>query len=383
MLNLSGFTCFSFPTTVLFVDDNQSFLSSLSLKIDNKLITRQLNEPIQALKLLKSQYRTEEMVMRCLQEMPEKTSQDPLLKLDLTSLHQTVYDKDRFDEVSVLVVDHDMPGMSGIELCRSLKDKRIKKIMLTGVADSNTAVRAFNEGIIDRFILKCSTTIFEDLNHMIRELQRAYFQDISRPLYSAALSHDNSILIDRSFKNFFNELCYQKQISEYYLLDVAGNFLLVNYNGKPWWLIVKHETELDENRRCDTIVFEKLPGDGEHYYALTERNDRYNLDNDRIFSHEKYLILPEKFLRHTFDYDLNEMMAESDVKHQEQSIDFTPRELDCIVLLMQGYTFKMIANKLGISPRTVETYIENIKQKTGCFSKSELIKFLQKQRISH
>jgi DNA-binding CsgD family transcriptional regulator len=108
-----------------------------------------------------------------------------------------------------------------------------------------------------------------------------------------------------------------------------------------------------------------------------------DVEVEKIISHEKYLILPEKFFRHTFDYDLAQLDTENKPLSSEPSIDFTPRELDCIVLLMQGYTFKMIASKLGISPRTVETYIENIKQKTGCFSKGELIKFLQKQRGAH
>lgn len=54
----------------------------------------------------------------------------------------------------------------------------------------------------------------------------------------------------------------------------------------------------------------------------------------------------------------------------------THRELDCLRLLIRGYTAKEIAYALGISFRTVETHLENLKSKTGIAHKSKLIKFI-------
>ena len=56
----------------------------------------------------------------------------------------------------------------------------------------------------------------------------------------------------------------------------------------------------------------------------------------------------------------------------------TPREIDCLDLLSQGFTMKVIARKLLISPRTVESYLRNVKEKCGVQTKSELIEFWQK-----
>lgn len=50
------------------------------------------------------------------------------------------------------------------------------------------------------------------------------------------------------------------------------------------------------------------------------------------------------------------------------------RERECLLLLQQGYTYKMIGNELGISSRTVETYVEQMKQKTGSYNKADLLK---------
>lgn len=59
------------------------------------------------------------------------------------------------------------------------------------------------------------------------------------------------------------------------------------------------------------------------------------------------------------------------------------RELDCIAELLQGKTLKEIGNHLGISPRTVETHVNNIKEKLQCRSKSELIRYLTRYRFDY
>lgn len=56
-----------------------------------------------------------------------------------------------------------------------------------------------------------------------------------------------------------------------------------------------------------------------------------------------------------------------------QSSLITTRELDVLILLAKGKTAKETARHLGISPRTVETHIENAKNKLNCNTKSDLI----------
>lgn len=49
------------------------------------------------------------------------------------------------------------------------------------------------------------------------------------------------------------------------------------------------------------------------------------------------------------------------------------QELSCLSFIIRGMTSKMIGKKMGISPRTVECYLENLKNKFKVFSKLELI----------
>ena len=51
----------------------------------------------------------------------------------------------------------------------------------------------------------------------------------------------------------------------------------------------------------------------------------------------------------------------------------TRREVECMYYLLRGQTAKGTANVLGLSRRTVESYIENVKGKLCCNSKSQLV----------
>ena len=55
---------------------------------------------------------------------------------------------------------------------------------------------------------------------------------------------------------------------------------------------------------------------------------------------------------------------------------FSNRESQCIEHVLRGKTIKTIAKVLQLSPRTIEFYIKNIKNKLGCRTKAEIIEIL-------
>ena len=56
-----------------------------------------------------------------------------------------------------------------------------------------------------------------------------------------------------------------------------------------------------------------------------------------------------------------------------EELSLSPREKECIQLLLQGHTAPQIGEALGLSKRTVETYLDNLKFKSHCANKLELI----------
>lgn len=53
----------------------------------------------------------------------------------------------------------------------------------------------------------------------------------------------------------------------------------------------------------------------------------------------------------------------------------TKKELECIGYLISGNSIRQIANKQNVSIRTIEKHIENIKNKSDCEKRSEIIDF--------
>ncbi len=64
------------------------------------------------------------------------------------------------------------------------------------------------------------------------------------------------------------------------------------------------------------------------------------------------------------------------------SPSLTQRQFDCIYYLVKGKTMKETAKILGLSPKTIEHYLDAVKAKLNCYTRSELIeKALQLSEI--
>jgi len=97
-----------------------------------------------------------------------------------------------------------------------------------------------------------------------------------------------------------------------------------------------------------TYVFSKKNTMGEAFNAI------------RIYDQQKNLDLYPKFSSYAIDEYLPDYRL-------------TDREIECLFLLIRGKSAKEMGKFLSISPRTVEVYIENIKQKMHASTRSEII----------
>jgi LuxR family quorum-sensing system transcriptional regulator SolR len=81
-------------------------------------------------------------------------------------------------------------------------------------------------------------------------------------------------------------------------------------------------------------------------------------------------------------HDKQNELGENSMRQIIKNFLFSPREIDCIKKLLIGKTMRETADELFISPRTVETHVENIKNKIGCNKKSELIATLFRNGVA-
>ncbi len=289
-------SCIYYPTTVVVVDDNESVLENILLKVGKNIPCKIFSDPKEGLAYIKKTLKKADILSDIIGvnessvDYSHESNRFPI-QYDLKKIFQHASDKQRFQQISVLVIDYAMPGMNGEELCRALKRAKgnpVKIIMLTGEIDEPMAVRLFNEGLIDRFLRKARPGVDEELKNCIIEMQRRYFQDLTYPIIRGIISDKDSALGDPAFREFFNKICQQVSASSYYLIETSGSFIFFNNAGKPKWLLVRTLDELKEiSEQIEADISEDLIasiGKGEFipYFGSLEKEIECYEDEEKL-----------------------------------------------------------------------------------------------------
>ena len=230
------------PTTVCLVDDNEAFLRSLSLEMPEDLAFRGFTDPQEALERVNRRQELAPLVDRCF-TLERQAGSDPVIHLDLGIIEQEINHRERFERVSVMLVDYAMPSLDGIQFCAAVTDPYVRKALLTGVADEKLAVQAFNAGLIHRFIQKQTATAVEQLVGFIRELQLAYFAQYTARLQIALALDPPGFLVDPAIAGRVQRLMAEEDLVEYYLVNDPPGFLMLRADGSVVRLVVAEERE--------------------------------------------------------------------------------------------------------------------------------------------
>lgn len=240
--------CLWHPINVLFLDDNQGFLDSLALELNHSgqiMVTTNVDKAKRTL-----DQNQENIINRISEQLSDTeidTYNEQFIDIEISRIKEMIYDENRFDFVPILIVDYQMPYINGVEVCRQLKNhKSIHKIMLTAEADKDTAIEAFNEGIIDHFLMKQSETLYEDLVTAINQQKQQYFNALSKPILDSPIAKNlQTVLNNTHYIQVFNQVLKDSQAVEYYLLDTSGSFLFLDGQANPYWLIIRTESDFN------------------------------------------------------------------------------------------------------------------------------------------
>lgn len=170
------FPLFHRPGTVVFLDDDPDYLEMLALVLPRHWHLRLFMRPT-------------ECIAHLLQEPPfweaDAWNQQQLIELwregkPLIPQILGYWSKytERYALSRVCVVDFSMPGMDGLQALAELGDWPGSRVLLTGQADEQVAVRAFNRGLIDQFIPK-----------QTQDISRRLIEAVERLLYDAHPRH--------------------------------------------------------------------------------------------------------------------------------------------------------------------------------------------------
>lgn len=322
---------FFHPTRVVFVDDDRAFLNLLPLRLPANLPFLRFDSPRELLSELEKGRLQGALDLDwwdayASEGLDQGTEQ--VVAFDRSMIFLRVFNRARFGLISVLVVDYQMPEMSGLDLCRRLAHLPCKKILLTGQADTALAVNAFNEGLIDMYLPKLHPDLDRELNLAIQRLQYAYLEQATGLITTVLSAVDPTLWGDPAFSRFLHQICDDRGIVEYYAIDEPKGYLLVDPDGRAELLLLYDDDELDAQAaaaeasrapeaivrkvraRSDALHFSNddparvlsadqwwaacvplhaVPGRDDRFYALVEQSESFLVGPETVLGLTRYL----------------------------------------------------------------------------------------------
>lgn len=240
------------------MDDNQEFLSALTRSFAKKMNIKAFSDAQLAINYLNDQH-SESREWNAVNKPELYGDSEKWVKEVLNRPSLKRLNKHENLDVSVLVVDYDMPSMDGISFCQQIKNPTIRKILLTGYATANDAVRAFNSGAIHYYVRKGDEDMAEQLASAIEQLQQAYFEELTSTIKMEAVDSGTPFFADPKLAEYFQLICSDLNIKEYYYLSNPSRFALHAHDGSKSLCLIYSDADIEEH--LTILTEEDAPSD--------------------------------------------------------------------------------------------------------------------------
>ncbi len=253
------------PTKVILIDDDISFLDSLSRHLHKDILFKcytDVNEALSEINTLHHPGIYESCRGTPTDEAGSLSTQ--LVPWDFSCLKEQALNAYRFHETSVVVVDYLMPSINGLDLCSKIQRPETRKVLLTGVFDTSDAINALNDGIICGYLNKSDINLSDKLNAIIQKQQQAYFREINKRFYCSGADIPN-LMSEDSFADYFSEICRDNNIHEYYLTTEPNGFVLFGENKQDYYRLlvytqedIRAQWEIAESQHAPAELIKKI-----------------------------------------------------------------------------------------------------------------------------
>jgi CheY-like chemotaxis protein len=227
-----------YPTDIALIDDNETFLQALASSLSQKFTCKTFTDPVEALRYANNESHRH---LSTLSVKGRRWQEDVFCYIT-----NKQFDPSKQSELSVVVVDYDMPVINGIKFCARLKSPVVRKILLTGCASSKEVVTAFNNKIIDYYIDKHSDNLLAEVQRVVAEMQKSYFHENLQSLMMSFIKKEAPCFLDSALADFFNKTCVSLGVEEYYFMPETSRFILRSPDTDTL-LIVLDDKDMDEH----------------------------------------------------------------------------------------------------------------------------------------
>lgn len=142
----------------------------------------------------------------------------------------------RYGLPSIAVVDYAMPAANGLEVLKASPSWPPYRVLLTGKADEHTAVAAFNDGLINRYVTKQTPDLVQQLTTALRQQYKAPLA-FHEGIWRNVLRRNQAIALqDRAVQQGLAEWLKIQDCVEYVVLSEPFGLLALDATGYAHWL---------------------------------------------------------------------------------------------------------------------------------------------------
>ncbi|MGA0570293.1 response regulator [Variovorax sp. VNK109] len=236
-----SFPLFHTPGTIIFLDDDPDYLDMLALVLPPQWHIELYVRPHDCIERLHVEPPRWEADAWTQQQIIERWRDgSPLIPQILRYWNEH---PGRYDLTRVLVVDYSMPAMDGLQVLDGIVDWPGSRVLLTGQADEQIAVNAFNRGLIDQFIAKQMPDISRRLVEAVQRLLVSTSERQSRSWRATLTPEQTALLRSPAVVRELNEGVAKRWV-EHVVIGEPFGILGMDAQGTVDWLQLEDASRL-------------------------------------------------------------------------------------------------------------------------------------------
>lgn len=229
--------------SILFLDDDVDYLDMLGMVIPNHLQVELYSRPPTFVDRMRDEPARWEADAGLHLQMIERWRQGHHLLPQV--LRYWANNPARYQLAQTCVVDYAMPGTDGLKVLNTLLDWPGSRILLTGQADEQIAIQAFNGGLIDQFIPKQAADIAGRLLTTLAKLAHKPHPRLNSLWRAVLQPAQQSVLQVPSVARALQQFTQQRWI-EYVVLGEPFGLLGLDAQGRCEWLQLEPANTLED-----------------------------------------------------------------------------------------------------------------------------------------
>lgn len=234
---------FQRPGAVFFLDDDPDYLEMLGMVVPTQTQVELFSRPSGFISRMQAEpARWEADAAQQLQMIDRWRQGQPLIP---QMLHYWATRPERYRLAQICVVDYAMPGTDGLTVLNHLLDWPGARVLLTGQADEQIAIQAFNNGLIDQFVPKQANDITRHLLGVLRRLAQAPHPRLNTMWRGVLRPNQMSLLQIPSVAQWLRDYTHHHWI-EYVVIGEPFGLLGLDAGGHAHWLQLEPTASLGD-----------------------------------------------------------------------------------------------------------------------------------------